>query len=51
MKVVFGVCCFVCIVIFIYELSWLGRSSLAPILLALSGILGLVCFRLATGKR
>jgi len=51
MRVVFGVCCFICVIIFIYELSWLGRGSLAPILLALSGILGLVCFHLATKKK
>lgn len=34
-----------------YELSWLGRSGLAPILLALSGILGIVCFHLARKEK
>jgi len=51
MKVVFGIGCLICVIIFIYELSWLGKGSLAPILLALSGILGLVCFHLARKEK
>lgn len=51
MKIVFGIGTFICIIIFIYELSWLGKGSLAPILLALSGILALVCGYLARKEK
>lgn len=51
MKLIFGFCGLTCLVIFVYELSWLGRSTLAPILLGLSGALAIVCFYLATKEK
>lgn len=51
MKVALYFCAFICGVIFVYELTWLGKGSLAPLFLGLSGSLALVCFHLARKEK
>jgi len=41
MRVASGICCLICVIIFIYTLGWLTRSSFAPILSGFSSVLGL----------
>ena len=51
MKTVLYVCAFISGIIFLYELSWLGKSSLAPIIIALSLILTIVCGYLGSKEK